>query len=62
MDFQVDSSCLTIDKVKPEFYPNSAPLYIPMSFVNNTARYISIQAHPTTILTMVAPPLYAFEN
>ena len=36
-NFQVDSSCLTSDKTKPKHCPNSAPLYIPMSVVNNSA-------------------------
>jgi hypothetical protein len=29
--FQVDPSCLTIDKVKPQLWPNSAPFYHPVS-------------------------------
>ena len=33
--FQGDSSCLTIDNIKPELCPNSAPLYNPMSVVVN---------------------------
>ena len=32
--FQGDSSCLTIDNIKPELCPNSAPLYNPMSVVD----------------------------
>ena len=32
--FQGDSSCLTIDNIKPELCPNSAPLYDPMSVVD----------------------------
>ena len=35
--FQGDSSCLTIDNIKPELCPNSAPLYNPMSVVDNSA-------------------------
>ena len=34
--FQGDSSCLTIDNIKPELCPNSAPLYNPMSVVDNS--------------------------
>ena len=36
--FQGDSSCLTIDNIKPELCPNSAPWYNPMSVVDNSAR------------------------
>ena len=40
--FQGDSSCLTIDNIKPELCRNSAPLYNPMSVVLSTIppRYI----------------------
>ena len=34
--FQVDSSCLTIDNVKPELCPNSAPLYNIIFVVDNS--------------------------
>ena len=36
--FQGDSNCLTIENIKPELCPNSAPLYNPMSVVGNSAR------------------------
>ena len=42
--FQGDSSCLTIDNIKPELCPNSAPLYNPMSVVDNSA---SLIFHPS---------------
>ena len=35
--FQGDSSCLTIDNIKPELCLNSAPLYNPTSVVDNSA-------------------------
>ena len=35
--FQGDSSSLTIDNIKPELCRNSAPLYNPMSVVDNSA-------------------------
>ena len=35
--FQGDSSCLTIDNIKPELCRNSAPFYNPMSVVDNSA-------------------------
>ena len=34
--FQGDSNCLTIDNIKPELCSNSAPLYNPMSVVDNS--------------------------
>ena len=33
--FQGDSSCLTIDNIKPELCPNSAPLYNPHNLCGN---------------------------
>ena len=33
---QGDPSCLTIDNIKPKLCPNSAPLYNPMSVVDNS--------------------------
>ena len=43
--FQGDSSCLTIDNIKPELCPNSAPLYNPMSVVDNFARLFFHSSH-----------------
>ena len=43
--FQGDSSCLTIDNIKPELCPNSAPLYNPMSVVDNSARLFFHSSH-----------------
>ena len=42
--FQVDHSCLTIDKGNPQLCPNSAPFCHPVSVVDNSACYSSIQA------------------
>ena len=39
------SSCLTIDNIKPELCPNSAPLYNPMSVVDNSARLFFHSSH-----------------
>ena len=39
--FQGDSSCLTIDNIKPELCSNSTPLYNPMSVVDNDTCIIS---------------------
>ena len=43
--FQGDSSCLTIENIKPELCPNSAPLYDPMSVVDNSARLFFHSSH-----------------
>ena len=43
--FQGDSSCLTIDNIKPELCPNSAPLYNPMSVVDNSAQLFFHSSH-----------------
>ena len=43
--FQGDSSCLTIDNIKPDFCPNSAPLYNPMSVVDNSAPLFFHSSH-----------------
>ena len=43
--FQGDSSCLTIDNIKPELCPNSAPLYNPMSVVDNSAPLFFHSSH-----------------
>ena len=43
--FQGDSSCLTIDNIKPELCPNSAPLYNPMSVVDNSASLFFHSSH-----------------
>ena len=43
--FQGYSSCLTIDNIKPELCPNSAPLYNPMSVVDNSARLFFHSSH-----------------
>ena len=43
--FQRDSSCLTIDNTKPELCPNSAPLYNPMSLVDNSAPLFFQSSH-----------------
>ena len=43
--FQGDSRCLTIDNIKPELCPNSAPLYNPMSVVDNFARLFFHSSH-----------------
>ena len=43
--FQEDSSCLTIDNIKPELCPNSAPLYNPMSVVDNSAPIFFHSSH-----------------
>ena len=43
--FQGDSSCLTIDNIKPELCRNSAPLYNPMSVVDNSARLFFHSSH-----------------
>ena len=43
--FQGDSSCLTVDNIKPELCPNSAPLYNPMSVVDNSAPLFSHSSH-----------------
>ena len=47
--FQGDSSCLTIDNIKPELCPNSAPLYNPLLTI--PPRYFPIQAISTPIIT-----------
>ena len=39
--FQGDSSCLTIDNIKPELCRNSAPLYNPMSVVDKKSNPLS---------------------
>ena len=43
--FQGDFSCLTIDNIKPELCPNLAPLYNPMSVVDNFARLFFHSSH-----------------
>ena len=43
--FQGDYSCLTIDNIKPELCPNSAPLYNPMFVVDNSARLFFHSSH-----------------
>ena len=43
--FQGDSSCLTIDNIKPELCRNSAPLYNPMSVVDNSAPLFFHSSH-----------------
>ena len=43
--FQEDSSCLTIDNIKPELCPNSAPLYNPISVVDNSALIFFHSSH-----------------
>ena len=43
--FQEDSSCLTIDNIKPELCPNSAPLYNPVSVVDNFAPIFFHSSH-----------------
>ena len=43
--FQGDSSCLTIDNIKPELCPNSAPLYNPMSVVDISAQLFFHSSH-----------------
>ena len=43
--FQGDSSCLTIDNIKPELCSNSAPLYNPMSVVDNSAPLFFHSSH-----------------
>ena len=43
--FQGDSSCLTIDNIKPELCRNSAPLYIPTSVVDNSAPLFLHSSH-----------------
>ena len=40
-----DSSCLTIDNIKPELCQNSAPLYNPMSVVDNSASLFFHSSH-----------------
>ena len=42
---QGDSSCLTMDNIKPELCPNLAPLYNPMSVVDNSARLFFHSSH-----------------
>jgi hypothetical protein len=49
--FQVDPSCLAIDKVKPQLCPNSAPFCHPVSVVNIRPRYSSIQAISIALIT-----------
>ena len=43
--FQGDSSCLTIDNIKHELCRNSAPLYNPMSVVDNSAPLFFHSSH-----------------
>ena len=43
--FQGDSSCLTIDNIKPKLCRNSAPLYNPMSVVDNSAPLFFHSSH-----------------
>ena len=43
--FQGDSSCLTIDNIKPELCPNSAPLCNPMSVVDNSTSLVFHSSH-----------------
>ena len=43
--FQGDSSCLTIDNIKPELCRNSALLYNPMSVVDNSAPLFFHSSH-----------------
>ena len=43
--FQGDSSCLTMDNIKPELCRNSAPLYNPMSVVDNSAPLFFHSSH-----------------
>ena len=43
--FQGDSSCLTIDNIKAELCRNSAPLYNPMSVVDNFAQLFFHSSH-----------------
>ena len=43
--FQGDSTCLTIDNIKPEICPNSAPVYNPMSLVDNSAPLFFHSSH-----------------
>ena len=43
--FYRDSSCLTIDNIQPELCPNSAPLYNPMSVVDNSAPLFFHSSH-----------------
>ena len=43
--FQGDSSCLTIDNIKPELCRNSAPLYNPMFVVGNSAPLFFHSSH-----------------
>ena len=47
--FQGDSSCVTIDNIKPELCPNSSPLYNPMSVVDNSARLFFHSSHSTAM-------------
>ena len=54
--FQGDSSCLTIDNIKPELCPNSAPLYWQLTIdIDNSARDFPIQAISTAIITNFNP-------
>ena len=43
--FQGDSSCLTIDNIKPELCPNSAPLYNLISVVDNSTPLFFQSSH-----------------
>ena len=43
--FQGDSSCLTIDNIKPELCRNSVPLYNPTSVVDNSAPLFFHSSH-----------------
>ena len=50
--FQGDSNCLTIDNIKPELCRNSAPLYNPMSVVDNSAPLCPPITPPVTADTL----------
>ena len=50
--FQGDSSCLTIDNIKPELCRNSAPLYNPMFVVFNSAPLLVLKENINKIYKM----------
>ena len=54
--FQVDSSYLTSDKTKPNHCPNSAPLYIPMPVVNNSAPLYRVYKKVDTLKPQIRLP------
>ena len=60
---QGDSSCLTIDNIKPELCPNSAPLYNPMSVVDNSAPLFFTRQHTICLGTRLCTyAVYLREN